>query len=58
MKHINDNTNETPNTVNNGFWDRDPKDRAAAMQRACDRAGTESFWDLSPEERAQAYERD
>jgi len=44
------------NALNNGFWDRDPEDRARAMERACERNGVSSFWDLPPEERTRAYE--
>ena len=45
-----------PTTVNNGFWDKHPADRAAAMDAACERGGVSSFWDLSPEERGRAYD--
>lgn len=45
------------NTVNNGFWDLDPEDRANAMESACERGDVDNFFDLSPEERGQAYER-
>lgn len=45
-------------TVNNGFWDRPPEERAARMDAACERGGTSNFFDLSPEERGAAYDRD
>ena len=41
---------------NNGFWDREPEDRAARMESAAERGGVTHFFDLQPEERAQAYE--
>lgn len=44
-------------SINDGFWDLDPEDRAAAMQGACDRADIDSFWDLPAEDRAAAYDR-
>ena len=44
--------------INNGFWDREPDDRAARMESACDRAGVSNFFDLSPEERGRAYDSD
>lgn len=46
-----------PNTVNNGFWDLHPEDRASAMEAACQRGDSDNFFDLSPEERAEAYDR-
>lgn len=44
--------------VNNGFWDRPAKDRAARMDAACERGGVSNFFDLPPEDRAAAYDRD
>ena len=44
--------------MNNGFWDREPEDRASAMNQACDENDCENFFDLPPEERARAYDRD
>ena len=43
-----------PQRIN--FHDLPPEDRAAAYDRACERAGVSDFHDLSPEERAAAYE--
>lgn len=45
-----------PRTVNNGFWDKTPQERAASMDAACERNGVSNFFDLPPEERARAYE--
>lgn len=58
MKQPNDNQSEQPITVNNGFWDKHPEERAAIMDAACERGGVANFFDLSPEERARAYDRD
>ncbi len=43
---------------NNGFWDREPSDRASRMRAAAERGGVENFFDLSPEERARAYDNE
>lgn len=43
-------------SVNNGFWDREPQERAVRMDRACERGGVSNFFDLAPEERAACYE--
>lgn len=43
-------------TVNHGFWDRPPDDRAAIKDTARERGGVSDFFDLSPEERDRAYE--
>ncbi|QIL72286.1 hypothetical protein G7048_19165 [Diaphorobacter sp. HDW4B] len=45
-------------TNNNGFFDREPEDRAERMQKAADRGGVENFFDLPPEERAAAYDEE
>jgi hypothetical protein len=45
---------ETPNV---SFWDLDPRDRAAAYDRACELGNVNDFHDLSPEERLRAYEK-
>jgi hypothetical protein len=45
-----------PTSCNNGFWDRDPQERAAKMDAACERGGVSNFFDLSPEERGQCYD--
>ena len=44
------------NDSNNGFWDREPEERAERMRSAAERGGVENFFDLAPEERAQAYD--
>lgn len=49
-------------SINSGFWDQPAGDRAVAMDRACELAGSPggSFWDLDPDDRNAAYgdERD
>lgn len=47
---------QTVYTINNGFWDREPKDRAERMDRACEKAGVSDFFDLTPEERGRCYD--
>ncbi len=44
--------------TNNGFWDRQPQDRAYRMEQAAQRGRVSNFFDLSPEERARAYDND
>lgn len=49
---------ERPTSCNNGFWDREPEERAARMDAAAERGGVSNFFDLPPEERAACYDRD
>lgn len=46
------------NDSNNGFWGREPDDRAERMRKAAERGGVDNFFDLPPDERAQAYVED
>ena len=45
-------------SCNNGFWNREPEERAARMDAACEHGGVSNFFDLSPEERAATYDRE
>ncbi len=47
---------QPPVSCNNGFWGRDPEERASRMDAACERGGTSNFFDLPPEERAACYD--
>lgn len=52
------NEQEPPIQCNNGFWDLEPEERAARMEKACQSGDVADFFDLPPEERAAAYEQE
>ncbi len=49
-------SNPDNHSCNNGFWNREPDERAARMELASERGDVDNFFDLPPEDRARAYE--
>lgn len=48
----------TRTSMNNGFWDLEPDERAARQEAAIERGEVQNFFDLSPDERARCYDGD
>lgn len=48
----------TRTSMNNGFWDLEPDERAARAEAAMGRGEVQNFFDLSPDERARCYDGD